>query len=248
MSNDNAFRELRFSPLQLVIVFLAILVLAIFVFLLGISVGKKQTLVQVQAQARPVNIETSKAGGTTIPIKPGESATTTAAAETKTEPNAAAVTPLTKPDKVEPGATGTPETKTAAKPEPKAKPAESKPAEAKPTEPKPAEKKPVETKTETKPAAADTKPKTPPPPSFKSAPYYVQIGAVENRAAADAYAKRVAGLGFPTLVLDPLATDKKPVFRVRVGPYPSKTEATDAQTTLAAALKKKPTDFFLVKG
>ena len=55
------------------------------------------------------------------------------------------------------------------------------------------------------------------------------------------------GLGFAAVVLDPLATDKKPVFRVRVGPYPSKTDAADAQAALATALNKKPADFFLVK-
>jgi cell division protein FtsN len=226
MSNDNAFRELRFSPVQLVIVFLSILVLGIFVFLLGISVGKKQIL--VQAQARPVNVEKFPSNPVTSPIKVGEPAVTTAPAETKMEPA---------------GAAAAPETKTSAKPEPKTKPAESKPVE-----PKPAEKKTVEAKSETKPAAAEAKPKTPPAADFKSAPFYVQIGAVETRAAADAYAKRVVGLGFPVLILDPLATDKKPVFRVRVGPYPSKTEATDAQAALATALKKKTTDFFLVKG
>lgn len=213
MSNDNAFRELRFSPIQLVIVFLSILVLGIFVFLLGISVGKKQTL--VQAQARPASVEKSKSDAVPSPIKVGEPATTTSPAETKTETDAAVKLEKTAPEKAAP-----PGTKTTTIPEPK-------PAESKPVETKPAEKKP----------AAD----------FKSAPYYVQIGAVENRAAADAYAKRVVGLGFSAVVLDPLATDKKPVFRVRVGPYPSKTEATDAQAALATALKKKTTDFFLVK-
>lgn len=211
MSNDNAFRELRFSPVQLVIVFLSILVLGIFVFLLGISVGKKQTL--VQAQARPVNVEKSAPDSVKSPIKVGEPATKTATAEMKTETDAAAAA---KPEKAAPEKAAPPETKTTAIPEPK-------------------------------PAVIEAKPANPPAANFKSAPYYFQIGAVETRAAADAYAKRVTGLGFPTLILDPLATDKKPIFRVRVGPYPSKTEATDALAALATALKKKTTDFFLVK-
>lgn len=244
MSNDNAFRELRFSPLQLVIVFLAILVLAIFVFLLGVSVGKKQTL--VEAQARPAGAEKIMTAEAPNLIKPSETAPTTAPAAppsgAKTEPDAAAGL-TTKPEKAEPGAAALPETKTAVRPEPKPKAAEPKTTEA-----KPAEKTPGETKTEAKPATADAKLKTPPPASFNSAPYYVQIGAVETRAAADAFAKRVTGLGFSTVVLDPLAADKKPVYRVRVGPFPSKAEAADAQTALATALKKKPADFFLVKG
>jgi cell division septation protein DedD len=226
MSNDNAFRELRFSPIQLVIVFLSILVLGIFVFLLGISVGKKQTL--VQAQARPASVEKSKSDAVPSPIRVGEPATTTSPAETKAETDAAAAVKLEKPAAEK---TAPPETKKTTIPEPK--PAESKPVETKPAE--------------NKPAAIEAKPKAPPAADFKSAPYYIQIGAVETRAAADAYAKRVTGLGFSTVVLDPLATDKKPVFRVRVGPYPSKAEATDAQAALATALKKKTTDFFLVK-
>jgi len=221
MSNENAFRELKFSPGQLVIVFLAILVLGVFVFLLGISVGKKQTL--IKAQAGPAAVEVAKTEDLSAPIRVGEFVTTTAPVETKADPNAAAAAAGLKPEKTEAKPAEPPGTKAAEKPELKAKPAENKPAEAK-TEPKPA------------PAAA-----------YKSAPYYVQIGAVEGRAAAEAFAKRVSGLGFPTLVLDPFATDKKPVFRVRVGPYPSKTEASDAQAELAAALKKKTTDFFLVK-
>lgn len=219
MSNDNAFRELKFSPGQLVIVFLAILVLGIFVFLLGISVGKKQT--QIRAQAGPASVETMKAENVSPPIKVGEYITTTAPAETKTDPNAPAAAAGTKAGKPETNAAGAPDTKFPEKAEPKVKPAETKPAES--------------------------KPKTPPAPDYKSAPYYVQIGAVEGRPAAEAFAKKVTGLGFPTLVLDPFPNDKKPVFRVRIGPYPSKTEASDAQTELATALKKKQTDFFLVK-
>lgn len=217
MSNDNALRELKFSPSQLVVVFLAILVLGIFVFLLGISVGKKQTQVQAQAQARPAGTEQPKVESLSPPIKTGAYATTTAPAETKAAPNAAVPA----------------EKKAEEKAEPKTKPTESRPAEPKPTEPKSA---PAESKT--KATAA---------PAYTSAPFYVQIGAVENRPAAEAFAKRVTGLGFPTLVLDPFAGDKKPVFRVRVGPYPSKAEAANAQDELAAALKKKKTDFFLVK-
>jgi cell division protein FtsN len=216
MSNDNSFRELKFSPSQLVIVFLAILVLGVFVFLLGISVGKKQTQVLAQAgsAARP-SVETLSE-----PIKVGEFVTTTAPAVTKAETGEAAA----------------PESKTGSAVE----------AKNKPTETKPAETKPVETKNAPKPAAAEAKPK-PAAPAYTSAPYYIQIGAVANRAAAEAYAKRVGGLGFPTLVLNPLASDSKPTFRIRVGPYPSKDEAADAQGKLATALKKKRTDFFLVK-
>ncbi len=228
MSNDNAFRELKFSPGQLVIVFVAILVLGVFVFLLGISVGKKQTV--IRAQAGPAGVELAKAQEPAPPIKVGEYVTTTAPAEAKADPNAARAGEGAKTEKA------------AEKPETK-----EKPAEAKPPEEKPAGTKAPETKPAPKPDQPKSKAETAAAPAYKSAPYYIQIGAVEGRAAAETYAKKVSGLGFPTLVLDPFATDKKPVYRVRVGPYPSKNEASDAQGELATALKKKKTDFFLVK-
>ncbi len=45
-----------------------------------------------------------------------------------------------------------------------------------------------------------------------------------------------------------MAKDKKSVYRVRVGPYPSKTEAEEAKAKLTEAMKKKKNDYFLVKG
>ena len=76
--------------------------------------------------------------------------------------------------------------------------------------------------------------------------FYVQIGAVTDKPAAKAFGEKAELLGFPARVLDPLATDKKEVFRVRIGPYATKAEADDSQGKIAAALKKKKTDFFIV--
>jgi cell division protein FtsN len=105
--------------------------------------------------------------------------------------------------------------------------AAAKPADAKP---------PVETN---KPAAkAADEPK---------GRFYVQVGAGTDKPAAKSFAEKIEQLGFPAAVLDPLATDRKTIFRVRVGPYDSKAEADDAQGKIAQALKKKKADFFIVK-
>ena len=190
MSKDKPFRELQFSSVQLIVVFLAILVLGVFIFLLGISVGKKQAQLAV---------------GAAVPAK-----TETAAPKTPVSADAAA----------------------AAKPEvakPQDKPV-GKPAD------KPADKLAV-------------KPGEPGGVGSAAKPqgrFYVQIGAGGDKPAAMAFGEKVELLGFPSHILDPLATDRKTVFRVRIGPYETSAAADDAQAKVAAALKKKKTDFFIV--
>jgi DedD protein len=261
MSKDKPFRELQFSSAQLVVVFLGILVLGVFIFLLGISVGKKQGQLAAGAGASaPAKTETV---APKTPISP-DAATAVKPEEINPPAKSAALTPegartTAKPadkpaDKpaLKPGA-GAVE----AKPKPAALALESgrttaKPADAKSTAD--AGKPPVvadkaATATAKLPATApaakpgttteakDAKPK---------GRFYVQIGAVTDKPAAKLFGERVELLGFPSLVLDPLATDRKTVFRVRIGPYETRSEADDAQGKLAAALKKKKTDFFIV--
>ena len=141
--------------------------------------------------------------------------------------------------KTEPGSKTTaglqPEPKTAAPPAAKTGvPTAPAGVSAKPTEDKAAEAKPAGSPAPVPPAKAGT--------------YFVQVGAVDDKAAATAFARRIEKDGFPALVLDPLGTDKKTIFRVRIGPYATKEAAEDARTKVAAALKKKKTDFFVVKG
>ena len=130
-------------------------------------------------------------------------------------------------------------TKVEAKSEVKPPAAPGKAAEIKPA---PAEKKQAEAKTE--PANKEVKPA----PAKQEGIFYVQIGAVNDKEAADGFAQRIGKLGYPAIVLMPLAQDKKPVYRIRIGPYESKKDAADAQDKIAADLKKKKTDFFVVKG
>jgi DedD protein len=253
MSKDKPFRELQFSSAQLVVVFLGILILGVFIFLLGISVGKKQN--QLAAGAGPL-----------VPVK-----TETVTPKTPVSPDPA---PAAKPEEANPpvNAPDKPPVKPADKPE--VKPSEKPPDKpaVKPGEPggggteakpKPADAKPPIVAEKAAPATAKPAPDAGKPtaakaPATKAAPtaevkdakpkgrFYVQIGAVTDKPAAKLYGERVELLGFPSRVLDPMTTDKKTVFRVRIGPYETKAEADDAQGKLAAALKKKKTDFFIV--
>jgi cell division protein FtsN len=82
----------------------------------------------------------------------------------------------------------------------------------------------------------------------KTATYYIQAGALDTRPKAEDFAQKIETLGFRAIVLNPLAGDRKTVYRVRVGPYETKETAETARLKLAEVLKRKATDFFLVKG
>jgi len=128
------------------------------------------------------------------------------------------------------------------------------------------EAKPEASKAEIKPAPTDVKtaPKTGTPSTKEKAAelkppagkaveakkpgvYSVQVGAFGDKEAATAFAKKLEKEGFPALVADPLPADKKPIFRVRIGPFDSREEADASRTKLADILKKKKTDFFIIR-
>jgi len=234
MTNDKPFRELKFTSTQLAIVFLAILAFGVCIFLLGISVGKKQTQLAAKSGIPVVKTETlaqkpPQPADTppTVTIQPTqgeaaapESKTGAPPAEKKAEDKAGA--------KEETGAGIKPPTA-----------ASGKSAETKAVSD---EKRPAESKIE--PAQKETKPTA----ARQEGIFYVQIGAVNDKEAADGFARKIEQLGYSTLVMKPLANDKKPVYRIRIGPYESRQEAAAAQEKIAADLKKKKTDFFVIKG
>jgi cell division septation protein DedD len=76
--------------------------------------------------------------------------------------------------------------------------------------------------------------------------FYVQVGALVERQAAQESAQRFRKMGYPVVVLDPQATDKKPVFRVRVGGFLTREQAEEARAKLSSAAGKK-TDYFIVR-
>jgi len=80
----------------------------------------------------------------------------------------------------------------------------------------------------------------------KSNLYYVQVGALQDKPGALSTAQRFKAQGYPVVVLDPFPTDKKPVFRVRIGGFETKEEAESAKTKLASAAGRKA-DYFIVR-
>jgi cell division septation protein DedD len=206
-------RELQFSTQQLVGVFLGILALGIFIFLLGISIGKKQTLL-ASARVSPAAKTENVAARTPLTADPG-------ASDIQKEINAHARSIQTTPSKTEPSpvasAAGKPGEKTAEKVPDKA-PAKAEPAAQKPS------------------------------PTDAVGGWFIQVAAVTDKPAAAAFAEKLQKDGYPALLIEPSAKDKKSVYRVRVGPYGSKNEADEAKNKLTEAMKKKKNDYFLVKG
>jgi cell division septation protein DedD len=223
-------RELQFSTHQMIGVFLGILALGIFVFLLGVSIGKKQTLLAAAGGA--ASGPKTETAAPKVPIT-GEAAP--GDIQKELDAHARSTIPAASPAKTEPSP--------APLESPTGKPA-GKPAD------KPADKPAVKT-------AADAPDKTtakPEPGLKKPAPaetaggWFVQVAAVADRPSASAFADKLQKDGYPAILVEPSAKDKKSIFRVRVGPFGTKGEADEAKNKLTEAMKKKKSDYFLVKG
>ena len=117
------------------------------------------------------------------------------------------------------------------------------------TEPAPAKKeiqsvpsRPSPVKTEPMTAA---KPSPQKPVEEKNL-YYVQVAALAESTAAQTTARRFRAMGYPVMVMDPQATDRAPVYRVRVGGFLSREQAEEVRGKLSAAAGRK-TDYFIVR-
>jgi len=236
MSKSDEYREMQISSGQLAAVILSLLALCVLIFYLGIRVGTKKATDDAAAAALKAQAS-SAAPLNSVPAEqpisqPDLTASNPPAAETKTGLKTKPVETTSKPA----------ETK-AAPPVTKPKPLETKPAPKVETKPAAAEKKPAAVETKPKTEAMKAKNEAAP-----SGTFYIQAGAIDTRSGAESSAQKIEGLGFRAIVLNPFAGDKKTLYRVRVGPYETKEAAEIALTKLAGALKKKPADFFIVKG
>ena len=112
------------------------------------------------------------------------------------------------------------------------------PAEAAPVEPT---RNPVREETPApKPEAAEA-----PRPAAPGG-YSIQVGAFQEKSQASALAVRYRNQGYSAAVIDPLPTDRKTVYRVRLAGYPTKEKADQALAELNSSSGKK-TGFFVVR-
>ena len=133
-----------------------------------------------------------------------------------------------------------------------------KPKDSKPEEPKSIKTKPEEAirkgeKSETikkelashKEIKEKTKVKT--APTEEGNLYYIQIGAYNYKTNALNIADGFKKKGYPSLVINPLALDKKPWYRVRVGGYKSREEAEEVMSKLLKLGITRKLDYFIVE-
>ena len=252
MNRSKEPRELQFTSGQLVVVFVLIIALGAFIFVLGVSVGKKQARL-AEGPVLPPKTSVSKVAR---PLKPVVEPKNKQAGELKTQPSAEGQAqtsrPATSSDKTakseiqkeidsfqaqpKTSKASTQGTKpTVSKTQPKTQPKPAAPEVKSPPSPKVTEIK-------TKPAPAVPPAKVPEKPA--NSLYYIQVAAASQKAEGLQLAETIRGLGFSVVVIDPLSTDRAPYFRVRVGGYATDQDRSQAAVRLAAALNKKPSDFY----
>jgi cell division septation protein DedD len=73
--------------------------------------------------------------------------------------------------------------------------------------------------------------------------YFIQVGAFSSEASAQAFAEKFREKNYSVKVVPPSPQDKKPVYRVRVGPYLKVEEAKDVLGKLKQTGKE---NYFIV--
>jgi cell division septation protein DedD len=128
-----------------------------------------------------------------------------------------------------------------------------KPKEAPPPSPSPEAKELISKELASHQKAMEETQKKAPEKAPEKAPvtqkkniFYIQVGAFDSKEVALSFAKGLEKKGYSTIVLDPLPSDKKPFFRVRVGGFETREKAEEAKARLISESKRK-VDYFIIK-
>jgi len=76
--------------------------------------------------------------------------------------------------------------------------------------------------------------------------FYVQVGAFNRREVAVSFAEIFNQRGYPAIVLDPFPSDRRDVFRVRIGGYATREEAQEVRTKIQSETSRE-TDYFIIR-
>jgi cell division septation protein DedD len=105
-----------------------------------------------------------------------------------------------------------------------------------------------EEKIESQPAV---KPKAEPPKPAATTQsqnaYWIQVGAYSSQQNANALAEEYRSKGYNVIVREPSATDRRKLYRVRLGGYPTREQAEKARDELAQQENKKQTDYLIIR-
>jgi len=212
-TQDDGFHEIQLNGKQLVFLFMAATVVSVVIFLCGVFVGRG-----VRAE-RSGTIADASATLPATELVPQPLATTPTPAPPApgSDPTAAAPPPavddLSYFNRLEKQSPGQEKLKTPAKTPPVAPPVKAPPAHEPPAG-----------------AAGQA--------DAGARPWAVQVAAVNERAAADAIAKRLSSKGYAAYVVAP--TDGTSVYRVRVGRFNNQREAEPLKAKLEKEEQFKP--------
>jgi len=78
--------------------------------------------------------------------------------------------------------------------------------------------------------------------------YYIQVGAYTDKNSASKIAQKYKNMGFESLVVNPLPTDRRTIYRVRIGGYETREQAQEIKEKLMARENKKSSDYFIIQG
>jgi cell division septation protein DedD len=201
---DQNVREIQLGGKQLVFLFMASVVLAVAIFLLGISVGR--------GVGGPAADAAADAPAAIAPA-PAEMPPAT-----KTTPD-----DLSYHDKLQdqtaPKAQAAPADDTA---KPGAAPAAATDTTSVPVTPQPARSTAARAGPPPPPTPSTAKPTTPARGQVTGAGWFVQVAAFKSRENADKQVSQLKAKGYSAVVL----ADPGSLFRVRIGPFQERSEAT----------------------
>jgi cell division septation protein DedD len=212
--SDEGFHEIQLNGKQLVFLFMAATVVSVVIFLCGVMVGRGVRSQLPTAAAADLEPSTTAAAGGTGQSDP-----------VPTSAPAAEAPPV-------PGEGGFHGSLTADTP------ADEKLAAAPaPREARAAEETPVERPARPEPARAAA---PAPPASVTSGDgFVVQVAALRDRTEADALVRRLSGKGYSAFVVNPVP-GKPPVYKVQVGRFADRGEATRISARLKAEEQFSP--------
>lgn len=212
--SDEGFHEIQLNGKQLVFLFMAATVVSVVIFLCGVMVGRGvRNQLPAAADLGPSTTEAAAVGsGQADPV-----------------PAASAQAAEAPPVPAEGGYHGALTAETPADEKLAAAPA--------PREVRAAEERPVETPARPEPARAAA---PAPPASVTSGDgFVVQVAALRDRTEADALVRRLSGKGYSAFVVNPVP-GKPPVYKVQVGRFADRGEATRVSARLKAEEQFSP--------
>ncbi|MCX7973613.1 MAG: SPOR domain-containing protein [Candidatus Aminicenantes bacterium] len=98
---------------------------------------------------------------------------------------------------------------------------------------------PLEKSTKEEKKALEPEQKVTPVPYTKkltSRAYFVQVGAFARKEATTKLVHDLKKVGYQSIILNPLPTDRTPLYRVRIGPFSSQTEAEAAKNRVRSLI------------